>query len=99
MKHALLALAVALACVVYELDGEFRVADGWHTRTELERLLHEELREGGVWLQADQAPEAAIVQPAAEEARSPHARTGSVEREQSIRLFGPGVSRRQQIRV
>ena len=25
--------------------------------------------------------------------------TGSIEREQSIRLFGPGVSRRRQIRV
>jgi hypothetical protein len=97
MKPALLALAVILACAVYELDRESRFAADWHTQLEVERLLDEELRGDKAWMPAENG--SAYVRSGPSEVGGRNARTGSVEREQSIRLFGPGVSRRQQIRV
>jgi len=99
MKSALLALSVILACIAYELDRGPRVADDWHTQVEVDRLLNEEVHAGSSWMPAEDDSGTAYVRPAPHVAEGHTARTGSVEREHSIRLFGPGVSRRQQIRV
>ena len=98
MKAALPALAVILACAVFELDRESSLATDWSTRPEVDRLLMEKLRADREWLPAGDGGGNAYVR-VVPGAGGPAARTGSVEREQSIRLFGPGVSRRQQIRV
>jgi hypothetical protein len=99
MKPALLALAVILACAVYELDRESRLAAVWHTWVQVDRPLIEELRTGNAGLPAGDEGGNGYVRPGRDTAEGHAARTGSVEREHSIRLFGPGVSRRQQIRV
>jgi hypothetical protein len=99
MKPALLALAVILACAVYELDHESRLAADWHTRVRVDRPLIEELRTGDTGLSAGDDGGNGQLQPGQETVEGRAARTGSIERERSIRLFGPGVSRRQQIRV
>lgn len=99
MKPALLALAVILACVVYELDRESRLAADWHTRVQVDRLLIEELRTGDAGLPAGDEGGNGHMRPGQETVEGHAARTGSVVHEHSIRLFGPGVSRRQQIRI
>jgi hypothetical protein len=99
MKPALLALAVILAWSVYELDRESRLAADWHTRVQVDRLLFEELRTGDAKLPAGDEAGNGDMRPGRESVEGHAARTGSVQREHSIRLFGPGVSRRQQIRV
>ena len=99
MKAALLALAVILGCAAYELGRESSLAADIDTRAQIDRLLMEGSRAGSVWLPAGDDGDNAYVRsdPRGEDGRA--AQTGSVEREQSIRLFGPGVSRRQQIRI
>jgi hypothetical protein len=99
MKPALLALAVILACAVYELDRESTLAAAWHTPVQIDRLLADELRTGDAELPAGDEGGNDYVRPGRGTVEGHTARTGSVVREHSIRLFGPGVSRRQQIRV
>ena len=88
MKTMLLAFAVILACAAYDLDGGAAAWPG----SDLEQRLDAQLRDGA-WRPAAEGDEGGI------EARMPDGAAGTIEREQSIRLFGPGVSRKQQIRV
>jgi hypothetical protein len=99
MKPALLALAVILACAVYELDRESTLAADWHTPVQIDRLLSEESRTGDAESPAGHDGGNGYMRPDRETVLGHTARTGSVVREHSIRLFGPGVSRRQQLRV
>lgn len=99
MKPALLALAVILACALYESDRGPRLAADWHTQVDVERLLGETPRKGNTWIPAEDDSSSAYALPGRHDAEPRAGRTGRVEREHSIRLFGPGVSRRQQIRV
>ncbi len=95
MKPVLLVLAVILACTVYEIDREARIT--WHP--DVSRALDIAPQDGLPWGWEDHSAGSAGVLPAPREAGTRGRPTGQVEREHSIRLFGPGVSRRQQIRV
>jgi len=99
MKPVLLALAVIVACVVYEMDRDSRLEAGWHTQLEVGRVLNETLNKHGGWMPAEEESGSAVALPAPHELDAPRRGIGKVERELSIRLFGPGVSKRQQIRV
>ncbi|MGE5522893.1 MAG: hypothetical protein ACM3SS_04190 [Rhodospirillaceae bacterium] len=98
MKPMLLAVAVILTLAVYEMDRGARLATEWQTQLEVERLLDEDAGERGrMAIDGESGSERA--RPMPHRGIGSHAATGRVEREQSTRLFGPGVSRRQQIRV
>jgi hypothetical protein len=99
MKSVLLALAVILACVVYEADRESRLAADWHPQAEVDRVLNGQLRAREAWTPREVVPDGAATEPMPRDDYGPGTAPGRIERENSIRLFGPGVSRKQQIRV
>lgn len=95
MKALLLALAALLACAVYEIDREARITRHPYVGGAID-LASPEAR---LWAD-DEAPPAGLagIAPLPHPgSRSPVA--GRVEREHSIRLYGPGVSRKYQTRI
>lgn len=98
MKSVLLALAIILICVVYEIDRGARLWADWQTQA---------AAAGGapsaettrIWIPRGDAYDGGPVLRVPRDAAESAPAAGRVEREQSIRLFGPGVSRQRQIRV
>lgn len=99
MKPVLLALALIAACVVYEIDRDARLRSEWRSMVIMDRVMGDTPAQRGVWTPRHHVPDHGAAAPAPHEADAHGMATGRVEREKSIRLFGPGVSRRQQIRV
>jgi hypothetical protein len=92
MKPVLLTVAVILACVVYETDRGSRLRAEWHSEAIVGRVLNAQPGDLGMRMPGSD-------ESGPHEAEVPGVAAGRIEREKSIRLFGPGVSRKQQIRV
>lgn len=100
MKHALLALAAVLVWLVYEADRDARLwADVEAGRDAALVLRHFHTEDRRVWIVPEPPPGSRTLDRAPRGAEGSAHATGRIEREQSIRLFGPGVSRRHQIHV
>lgn len=99
MKSVLLALAVILTCVAYEIDRGARLWADWQTQAAAGADFGGQAAETTrIWIPRggyDGGPVLRVPRDAADSAPA----AGPVEREHSIRLFGPGVSRQRQIRV
>ena len=100
MKSVLLALAVILTCVVYEIDRGARLWADWQTQAATGPVVNGQSAETAqMWIPREGVYDRGLVLRVPRDAADSAPAAGRVEREHSIRLFGPGVSRQRQIRV